>query len=210
MAMPRFRLLILTIASIFAFGAVASSAANAGWMVNGTNFTSGTKALASTAGVDQALRITSAVLDIKCAGSTMKSTNAVINGATGMMDVNSLEFTECDRSGEVCRLAESQFKTTPLLADFTLDGSNPNAVQGAFLPTAGEIFATVKFEGAECAMTGVLQVRGSQSFLAPAGRLERTLQSITLLGSSSISGLTASVEGSILTRLASNEPFSFL
>jgi hypothetical protein len=127
-----------------------------------------------------------------------------------MADVGSLEFTECEGGGGVCQLAENQFKTVPLLADFTLTGSNPSAAQGVFLPKTKGIFATVKFQGEQCVMTGVLPITGSQSFLAPTGRLERTLQLIAILGKTSIAGLEASLESSFLARLASNEPFSFL
>jgi len=195
---------------MLAFSAVASSAANAVWMVNGTNFTSGTKALASTAAVDQAFRLATTDLEIKCAGSTMKSRNAIINGTTGMVDVESLEFTECTNGGGPCQLAESQFKTVPLLADLTLTGSNPSAAQGIFLPKTKGIFATVKFQGEQCVMIGVLPIIGSQPFLAPTGRLERTLQTIAISGPLTVEGLEGSLESSILARLASNEPFSFL
>jgi hypothetical protein len=210
MAMPRVRLLIVTIASVLAFSAVASSAANAGWMVNGTSFTSGTKALVSTAAVDQAFRLATIDLEVKCAGTTMKTANAAINGTTEMADVASLEFTECDAGGGTCSLGESQFKTVPLLASLALDGSSPSAAQGVFLPKTKGIFATVKFEGAQCPMTGVLPITGSQSFLAPTGRLERTLQLISIKGPLTVLGLEGSLESSILARLASNEPFSFL
>lgn len=210
--MPRIRPLIMTTASMFAFSTIVASAANAGWMVKGTGFTSGTKALASTAAVDQLINLHSKDLEILCHGSTMNDRNGAINGTTEMADITSLEFTECEDGSGICALAENQFKSLPLLADLALDGSNPSAVQGLLLPKTKNLFATVRFEGAQCAMAGVLPVVGSESFLAPTGRLERTLQSITLLGLPTlvVEGLEGVLSGTILTGLASGEPFSFL
>lgn len=182
-----------------------------GWMVNGTSLV-GAKALAATAAVDKVGTLKAAEVEVTCSGSTLNSVSPTINGATGMGDASSLEFTSCVGSA-VCPLGQSTVKTLPILLDLTLDGTL--AVKGSFLPTnSSKLLATLKFEGVECSFAGVDGVTGVATALAPTGRDERTLQQINftneVAGSLKLASAAATLGGSILVRLASGEPFSFL
>lgn len=185
--------------------------AAAGWMVNGTNLT-GTKALATTAAVDKVSTLTAGGVTVTCSGSTLNSVSPVINGATEMGNASSLEFTSC-AGNTVCLLGGSTIKTLPVLLDLTLDGAL--AVKGRFLATnSSKLLATLKFEGVECALAGTQGVTGSATVLAPTGQDERTLQQLNATseesGSLKLGPSAATLTGSILVRLASGEPFSFL
>jgi hypothetical protein len=213
--MSRAKLFIVAVLGVLAFSAVASSMAEAGWMVNGTEFTSGTKALLLNAIVHEKGVLTAGAAEVKCEGSTLMGKNPVINGATSMGDATSLEFTECVGNA-VCPIAasmEGKIGTLPVLADLTLDEPNTKAVKGVFLSTnSSKLFATIKFEGAECSLKGVQPVKGTQPFLAPTGRVENTLQLIIATNESSlfVGSTVATLKGSILVGLASGERFSWL
>jgi hypothetical protein len=127
-----------------------------------------------------------------------------------------LEFTECVGNA-VCPLAASMegiVGTLPILVDLTLDEPNKDAAKGVFLTidVASKLFATVKFEGAECALKGLQPIKGSQPFLAPTGRLERTFQAIVPLNEKTlfVGSSEAKLKGNILIGLNSGEPFSWL
>lgn len=215
--MSRAKIFMAAIVGVLALSGFVSALASAvppGWMVNGANFTSGTKALASTAAVDSPGVFTGAGIEIKCgkAGSSVADgINARINGATNMGDAESLVFLEC--ASPQCTVTKT-IGTLPLLVDLTLDGEL--AVKGVFLaPNTEHIFTTIKFTAGtgECALAGeTLPVKGEEEFLAPTGQMEETWQQINAIKASrlKLGANPATLEGSILVKLASGEPFSFL
>src|SRR5262249_10113876 len=141
-----------------------ASAATSGWMVSGTNFTTGTKAIATTAAVDKEGELTAAGITINCKSKVLNGIAPQINGATGMGDANSLVFNECEiqegKGTPPCTLATKTIGTLPVLVDLTLDGAT--ADKGRFLPTnTSKIFATIKYEGPECPLKGVQPVNGA-------------------------------------------------
>lgn len=190
-----------------------ASAAEPGWMVKGSKLM-GTKALAATAAVDEEFELEFSELFVHCSGSTVNSVNPRINGATGMADASSLEFTKC-QANTVCKLAKSmeeKITTLPILIDLTLDGSL--AVKGRILPTSpSKILAFLEFEGPECIFGGG-PITGTASFLMPTGQTERTSQLLYWASEDKeelkIGGFPAAIRGGWLERLANSETFSFL
>lgn len=74
--------------------------------------------------------------------------------------------------------------------------------------------ATIKFEGTECPLKGVQGVTGSITFLALTLQDSRTVQQINFTneepGSLKLGSSAVEVNLTILERLASGLPFSFL
>jgi hypothetical protein len=204
---------ILGVLALSGLATAMASAATAGWKVNGT-FLTGTKALATTAAVDEHGKLNAGQVEINCVASTLTGVSPQINGTTEHGDAQSLEFNECT-GNSVCPLAASQkekVKTLPVLVDLTLDGTL--AVKGRFLSTnSSKLFATIAFEGAECSFKGTQPVKGAQTVLAPTGQDERTLQLLAATeeepGALTLGNTPATLKGSILVRLASGEPYSF-
>jgi hypothetical protein len=199
--------------ALSAFASASASAVTAGFMVNGTML-NGTKALASTAAVDEVGVLNTAGVTITCNGSVLNGASPKIDSATNMGDAESLTFNGCSANAN-CKVPTS-ISTLPVLVDLTLDGTL--AVKGKFLPHGPgantKTFATILFEGNLCALEGVQPVSGTQAFLAPTGQDERTLQLISatqdVAGELKVGSNAATLKGSILVRLASGEPFSFL
>jgi hypothetical protein len=199
--------------ALSAFASASASAVTAGFMVSGTML-NGTRALATTAAVDEPGELEAAKVKITCSGSVLNGASPKINSATNMGDAESLTFNGCS-ANEHCTVPSS-ISTLPVLVDLTLDGTL--AVKGKFLPHGPgantHTFATILFEGALCALEGVQPVTGSQAFLAPTGQDERTLQLIAATqdvgGELKVGSSAATLKGSILVRLASGEAFSFL
>jgi hypothetical protein len=214
--MSKTKIMMMVSVGVLALGAFASasaSAVTAGWMVQGTML-NGTKALATTAAVDEVGKFVFAGVTITCSGSVFNGANPKINSATNMGDAESLTFNGCS-ANEHCSVPTS-ISTLPILVELTLDGTL--AVKGKFLPNppgpSKKTFATIPFEGELCALEGKQPVSGTQAFLAPTGQDERTLQLITATqdtaGELKVGSFAATLKGSILIRLANGEPFSFL
>jgi hypothetical protein len=82
-------------------------------------------------------------------------------------------------------------------------------------PKTKSIMATFAFEGSKCASAGVNAVTGTAKLLLPTGQDERTLQLVNSIatkasGELKVASSAAQLKGSILVRLASGEPWSFL
>jgi hypothetical protein len=211
--MFRPKYLIAVVGASFVGVLSMSSQALANWMVNGANLT-GTAALATSATVDDEFEFTGGQVKVNCSGNTLRIEKPIINASTEMSEANSWEVGGCV-GNEICPLAasmEGKIRTTPILIDLTLNGIL--AVEGRFLATnSSKFFTTIAFEGKECSLKGTQAIKGSQAFLMPTGRDERTLQAITMVreGEGITIGATAvTMTGSALGRLASGLPFSFL
>ena len=190
-----------------------SSAAAAGWMVNGGNL-SGTSAVATTASVDKALEVTTSNVVVVCSGKTYNGVNPTINGGNGTSEAGSLEFTECKVSGKkpACELSQNAITTLPVSIDLALEGTL--AIKGVILSTnTSKILATVDFVGTECGIKGVSVVNGQQGFSMSEGQDEGKLQLIEAVEEGSnlkVGAGVVHVSGASLLSLASNEAFSFL
>ncbi|HEY2768614.1 MAG TPA: hypothetical protein VGI76_10165 [Solirubrobacteraceae bacterium] len=194
---------------LFALSAFAlASSASAQWMVNGTNLT-GTAALAPGAPLDENVTINISGVSIVCTSSVELVSPQLEAGDKA--PTNSLIFAGCSANGK-CTV-ESNFKTVPLTATATLEGTL--AINLIFKPKTKTVFGTLKFEGAECPLFGVQTATGTAKFLAPTGRDERLSQQIINNVTAASGELKAGIsniemKGSSLLKLATDLPWSFL
>jgi flagellar capping protein FliD len=204
---------LIAVAVLSALISASASAATAGWMVNGT-LLNGTAALATTAFVDEAgvLKSAEAKIEIECSANTLNGIAPEIKSPnTG--SAASLEFTGCKALTPNCALGSSTIGTVPISVEATLEGTL--AVVATFKPKTKATFATFEFTGTNCAVLGLNAVTGTAKVLAPTGQDERTLQLINSIateasGELKVASSPASLLGSILIKLASGAPWSFL
>jgi hypothetical protein len=179
-------------------------------MINGTMLT-GSAALTTTATVDQDDILESAGVTIICEGSTLNSIAPEIK-ASNKGAASTLEFTKCS-AAEPCKIASATVKSVPVILEATLDGVLAAVV--TIKPDGGTVFTTIKFEGAECGLSGTTPIKGQVKVLLPTSQDERTLHLINAVTSAGSSELLlgnagASLSGSALLRLASGQSWSFL
>jgi len=206
--------LFIAVLAVSAVASASALAATPGWMVAGTNITAATP-LATTAKTDENAVLKSAAGTIECSGETLNGVSPQIEpGTTGMGSATKLEFTGCVLlNGGACSI-KSTIPTTPILVEATLEGAL--AVVATFKPKTGTQFASVTFEGVECAESGdVDPINGQAKILAPTGQDERTLQLIKAITTEASKELifgsaAASLTGSALLKLASGKPWSYL
>jgi hypothetical protein len=193
-------------------GASASvtTAATAGWMVNGS-LLSGTRALASTAQVTSAFQfeVAAASLIVECSGGELGSSKAEIM-APNMGSASSVTFKECSATSS-CSVSPT-LTTLPIVAEATLEGALE--AKAVIKPKTKTVFGTFKFEGATCALLGVQPVTGKAMVKLPDGQMEETAQEVVLhtgagelkVGSDEI----VAKKGAYIRKLASALPWSFL
>jgi len=214
--MSKVKVVFAAFVAVLAVSAMASSSAMAaeGWLIKGTLLV-GTAPLATTAFVDEFGELTFSGTTIKCSGTTLGGVGPQIE-SPNMGTATSLVFKECAvTSGGACKLTSgASIGTVPILTEVTLDG--PLAVSGVFKTQNGtNTFTTVFLEGENCAVQGKQAITGDASWLAPTGQDERTLQllSVNITEASKllkVGGLGAKLTGSILIKLASSLPWSFM
>jgi hypothetical protein len=210
--MSRVKVAFAVFMVVLSASAMASSSAMAteGWLINGT-LLSGRAALATTAFVDQETVLGFNAITIRCASHTLTGVSPQIE-SPNMGSATSLVFEECSAEGGECGLSSPKIGTLPLLTEVTLDG--PLAVRGVFKAQKGETFATIKLEGVNCAEAAKLPITGDVPWLAPTGQDERTWQllsvNVPLTGLLKVGSAAAMLEGSILLKLASSLPWSFM
>ena len=81
---------------------------------------------------------------------------------------SSLELRECAATGSFCSLASSTIKTVPIVGEATLQG-----LLGAIVkvkPKTKSLFATIKYNGEECALLGVQPLTGEIELELPDGQ----------------------------------------
>jgi hypothetical protein len=197
----------LLVLALSALTPAVASAATAGWMVNGT-LLAGSRALSTTAAVEEEWQVQAAGVSIKCSGSIVNAMSPEIV-APNRGAAKSVTFNGCSANAN-CKVPTS-ISTLPILTEATLDGTL--AVKEVIKPETKTPFATLLLEGELCALDGVQPVTGKASVLA-SGHEERTLQQFhattEVAGELKIGSSSASLTGSSLVRLASGEPWSFL
>jgi hypothetical protein len=212
--MSKAKLVITTCIVTFAFSAVvsaSSSAVTAGWMVNGTMLI-GSKAVATTAAVDEFIKIKAAGVTIECKGSTINGVAPELK-SPNRGGAASLEFTACKSITANCEISSEKISTRTILLEATLEGAL--AIKVSLVPETKNGFATIEYDGALCALQGVQPLSGKWTMLAPTGQDERTLQLLNLVtteasGELKVGSSAAELKGSALWRLASGESWSFL
>ena len=217
--MSRVKLVIVAFAAVVAVSAVAAGtafAATEGWMVNGTML-SGSKKLMTTGKVTSNGKLSAAGVEIECTSPEIEGNGPEITspnkgGATSVI------FKSCEvTTGKPpCSLATKTIGTLPvLITEITLDGAL--AVKGKFVPEKGvgtkAVFATIKYEGASCALVGIQPVTGRVSFLASLGQDEMTWQPVLIFAAAGdlFEGSSeAKLHGEAELATENLEPWSFL
>ena len=208
--MSKAKITFAAFAVVLAVSAMTSNSASAaeGWLIKGTLLV-GTAALATTAAVDEVGVLRWTATSISC--TALSVVNPLI-ASPNKGSVSSLVFEGCAAQSP-CSLPTGRIATLPILTEVTLDGSL--ALKGVFKPETGTTLATIKLEGAGCADTEKELVTGDLPWLAPTGQDERTWQLLSVnIGTAQelllVGHTPASLVGSILLKLASSLPWSFM
>lgn len=188
-----------------------ASSASAQWMVNGTTL-AGTQTLANTAKVDENGKLKAAGVTIECIAANLEGTGPQIE-AGDKGSVTSLIFKGCTSITPTCTIGSETIQTVPITATATL-GTAP-AVNVAFVPKTKTIFATIKFNGAECALLGIQPVTGKAKISAPTGQTESVLQQIVAnvseaSGELKVGSSAAELKGAALLQLSNSAKWNFL
>lgn len=207
--MSKVKVLVLASFAAFALSAIASSSAEAGWLVLGSLLV-GTAKIAETTITHENGVLTYSNVKIECSGVNVKGGEIQ---EPDLVLINSLEFTGCSViTPTTCTLPTSVISTLPVEGLLTLDGSL--AVKAKGKPKTGTIFATFKFGGGSCSITGKQAVTGTAEILSPEGQDERLWHLVNVLteaGSKEleVGSAEAKITGSALARLENDMLWSF-
>jgi hypothetical protein len=208
--MFKVKLLAAAFAVTFVLSAVASSSAQAGWLVLGSLLAGSAAISASSIEHSKATFGFGEEVEIQC--DTLVFNGGFI-GEPDKLLVKSLEFTGCSLVKPLeCTLANSSFSTLPVEGLVTLDG--PLAFKAKIKPeNSDDFFSTFRVNGDTCAAAGLKEISGSFVVLAPTGQDQRLWQLLNLLVEEKgelVIGLTrGSLSGSALFRLENDMPWSF-
>lgn len=179
--MSKVKLLAFAAFAVFVLSAPATAFAKEGgeWLVNGTRLPNGSKALLLPTVLvlnPGRLRIPG-IGSIICNGEQIGVEEGKIIGPDGLL-VKKLTFKECIlEESENCTLENKAIETVPIHGLASLDLQGTPASLNAYillLPETKNIFATIKFNGATCALLGIQAIKGDASLLVP-GALHEVL-----------------------------------
>jgi len=213
--MSKAKVVFAALIAVLAVSAMASSSATAaeGWLIKGT-LLAGIAKFSNTASVDEVFVLKFSGTEIICSANILDGMGLQIENPN-MASAETIIFAGCAvTSGGECELNSGpRIETLPILTEVTLDG--PLAVRGVLKPQKVTTLATINLKGANCAVQGKQPITGTAAWLAPTGQDERTLQllSVNITEASKefrVGGLDASLKGSILLKLASSLPWSFM
>jgi hypothetical protein len=178
-------------------------------MVNGT-LLSGSKALAGTDSVTSPAVLEAAGVTVECSGPKLRLIRRIILAIAHAIILAILG--NCKSNTANCSESPEEISSVALLAsEITLDGTL--AVKGVVKPETKNVLATIKFEGASCALLGVQPVTGKVKALAKTGQDERKLQSVAIsteTGDLKLGSSEAKASGTSEVELESGETWSFL
>lgn len=199
--------IVVSIVAVLAL--IAPASASAGWSIEGGEV-SGTAALATTAKVDHEIVLKGAGTTVTCNGNSLNSAAPEI-AAPNKLNATDIAFTGC-KAGTPCSLSKSEIKTEPITGELTEEGSASDTA--VLQPKTGTRFASITFEGAECALAGEQLLKGKAKALLPTGQTESEAQAVNLITTEASKELTlgasgVSLEGSALFRLASGKELAF-
>ncbi|HEY2768438.1 MAG TPA: hypothetical protein VGI76_09280 [Solirubrobacteraceae bacterium] len=164
------KLIMSVCTGVLALSAFAlASSASAQWRVGGTNLT-GTAKMVKKVIIHHKAEFAAAGVTITCVGNLEEVSSQIEAGDKA--SAQSLVFTGCSAS-EKCTVTET-LGTVPVEATAAL-GVAP-AVNVTVKPKTKTTFATIKFEGSECALLGTQTVTGTAKVLAPTGQTEKEVQ----------------------------------
>lgn len=146
--MSKLRLILLSMLAVFAFSAVASSAALAApeWTLNG-------KAITKTEKVTYKLKSATAVLEDATLGVTIKCT--ALKGKSAQVEVAGKDkgitfFEGCTINIAKCEVTKGEVKTETLTTKLAEEGTETIDI---FEPPVSKIFAVIKLKGTGCPLT---------------------------------------------------------
>jgi hypothetical protein len=177
------------------------------WFISADNL-GGAAPLVSTASVMESTKLKTGETTIECTGISLNGAEIV---APSKGAATSIVFKGCTASGGGCSISKTEIGTLPITAELTQQGVLE--AKGAFLPATGKTFATIKYEGSECALSGVQPVTGKATLSMPTGQMEKTSQEVKLSttteGELKIGSGSATLKGAYLLQLATGQPWSF-
>lgn len=195
--------------AVFLFGTLASSPAEAGWLVLGS-------LLAGSAAISPAVithlrgTLKDASVEILC--PTIAFQGAAISDPDKIL-IKSLEFSGCSVTRPFrCTVSGGKVATVPIEGLFTLNGTL--GAKAKIKPETGNVLETIGFEGDECAQGGQsVPVTGSALLLAPQGQDASLWQLLNLTVETEdelhIGPEESIILGNALVRLENDMPWSF-
>ncbi len=152
---------LATAAAAVVLSAIGAASASAGWWVAGTQL-SGSAALASTAKVTEALKLTTGETKetkLECTGTTLNVSKGEI-ASPNKLAASGLTFTGCKTPVAGCT-APSSLGTVPVLASELAHEGNLTEDRLKIAPASGTILATFAFTGETCALSGTQSLKGT-------------------------------------------------
>jgi hypothetical protein len=209
MKMFKIGTIIVILLAAFLLSAAAAGSASAAWFIEGEELAS-SAALATTAAVDEAAKLSGGGAELECTGSSLNSAGLEIK-ALNTLAATSLIFTGCKALSKNCTLSKTEVGTVPVDAELTEGTAEDSAT---FSPKSGTIFATFRFEGESCSVSGLRPVTGKATTTLPAGQVEKTLQLLSVNTAVTetelkLASSVATLTGSALFKLASGKLFEF-
>jgi hypothetical protein len=183
--------------------ALAAQSASAAWYVAGTEL-AGSAAIATTATVAEPIKLKAGGVTVECSASSATITGGEIK-ASNKIAANSIAFKECKSTTGTCTVSPTTIATSAVLAELT----EQTLEDVATLIPKKSPFATIKYEGAECALAGTLPLTGKAAIQLPFGNnQEETLQEAQLKvleksGELKLGSSAAELEGAAQFKLAS-------
>jgi hypothetical protein len=207
----------LVVAGTVLVSGLSTSAASASWFVEGSEQTSGSKAVATTAKVDSAFTFSVPAVKFKaaCTASALHALEPVL-ASPGLMQTKSLTFEGCKTTEPAsgCELASSTIGTTALYAA-PVEGSGGSDLK--LLVSAQTKNAITELSIAEestCPFEGIQSVKGSVRLDAKVLKAEGGPQIVEGLGSTENNSLEIGsgnklfLTGSDLIALAASQKWS--
>lgn len=207
--MSRMRMLVAVFLVAAALSAMAASSAQAGWLVLGSLLV-GSTAISPTVVIDKRTVAIFSSIEVECTGLALKG--GTISEPDKFL-IGSLEFSGCAvLKPTSCTLEGGKVNTLPVEGLATLDGLL--ATKAKVEPENGsELFATFKFSGSSCTLSGKQAIVGTSEILVPTGRDERLSQLFNSLqetaGELKVGSAEMQVTGSSLLRLENDMTWSF-
>lgn len=210
--MTKAKLGIAVFAATLALTAVASATALAGpgWMVNGITLGAGeVRNVAEATVVDQNFTLGAAGVTIQC--EQLRVEGGFIE-ALSMALAKSLIFSGCESLNAPTCTVTKTIGTVPILGTASLDAANASAAIVTFTPETKTVFATIKYDGASCALLGVQPVTGKATTLAPEGKIEKVEQRLNVnsSGELKVGSSEATLKGGALLKLENGLSWSYL
>lgn len=206
MLKPKITIIVFIV--VLASSAVtAAPATAAGWMVNGSNFTTGSVEGEAVGSPMEQTILSGGGTTITCQGH-----HHVFRWILIFFIELTLSLLQCT-AAPPCTLASPTILNKAAIGEATLEGSL--GVSVVTHPATGTIFTNISIEGAECPIEGVVPLTGHITYTLPTGRDERVKQAETTNvlasgGELKLGSAGASLKSYLLSETTSHQAWSFL